>query len=94
MPNVSRIPLEDTVATVLKRCLGGAPTADIGLDTDLEAMGLGSLMFATFLLDLERTLKVTFPSKVINRETFRSLRTTAAAANALLDTARYKGRVI
>lgn len=84
MSSAPSTPLEARVADVARRCLGPSAPADIDPDTDLESLGLDSLNFAEFLMDLEHTFDVSFPAEAINRETFRSPRSTAKALGAML----------
>jgi acyl carrier protein len=50
---------------------------------ELSAIGLDSLQIVSFMLDLEASLEIQFPSEMINAETFHSLRTVAESIQRL-----------
>jgi acyl carrier protein len=70
---------------VLRRHLRGiAPDAPIAFDADLVTIGLDSLGTINLLLDLEETFGVSFPSTLLNTETFRTPATLERALGSLV----------
>jgi len=52
-------------------------------DAELSALGLDSLRMVSFILDIEASFAIEFPSEMIDAGTFRTLRATATAVQAV-----------
>ena len=51
-------------------------------DADLSDLGLESLTLVSLVVDLESTFEVVFPERMMDVETFRTVRTVAQAVQA------------
>ena len=51
-------------------------------DVELKSLGLDSIELVAFLIDLEKTFRIKFPSEMIEAGTFRTPRTVAQAVEA------------
>lgn len=70
---------------VLRRHLRGVPPdAQIPFDADLVNIGLDSVGTITLLLDLEDAFGISFPSSMLNPETFRTPATLERALGSLV----------
>lgn len=62
----------------------GRNVEDVPADAALDGLGLDSLGVVALIIDLESHFAVRLPATAINRETFHSARTIAAALHGLL----------
>ncbi|MCD0451616.1 phosphopantetheine-binding protein [Actinocorallia sp. API 0066] len=72
--------LTEVIASLVARRLkDGAAPAGIDPDAPLSGLGLDSIAVVSLMVELERRRGVTLPAELVNRATFRSVRTLTEA---------------
>jgi acyl carrier protein len=77
--------LDDVVEIVSRHLLVDRRAVEADPAADLRDLGLDSMGAIDLLLDLEQAFDVVFPDELLTDETFRSVRSLAAALQTLVD---------
>ncbi|NRQ33074.1 hypothetical protein HII36_14665 [Nonomuraea sp. NN258] len=78
--------IDEITAAVRRHIADEHESRLVGPDTALSDLGFGSLRMVALMVDVEENLSVSFPSEMINAQTFRTVRSVADAVAKLLST--------
>ncbi|MEO3890695.1 phosphopantetheine-binding protein [Nonomuraea sp. B5E05] len=75
--------IKEITAAVRRHLADEQEAQPVSPDTALSDLGFGSLGLVALMVDVEESLSLSFPSEMINPETFRSIRSMAEAVVTL-----------